>query len=78
VPEQPDRPWLAWLVPTVGHPSEQRRPAPAPEVASVLITAHVGLGGPTGCSHCKRWAWCLPRAASGQPPPPLVLRFNGR
>jgi hypothetical protein len=27
VPEQPDRPWLAWLVPGVGHPPEQRRPA---------------------------------------------------
>jgi hypothetical protein len=27
VPEQPDRPWLAWLVPRVGHPPEQRRPA---------------------------------------------------
>jgi hypothetical protein len=27
VPEQPDRPWLAWLVPTVGHLPEQRRPA---------------------------------------------------
>jgi hypothetical protein len=27
VPEQADRPWLAWLVPRVGHPPEQRRPA---------------------------------------------------
>jgi hypothetical protein len=27
VPEQPDRPWLAWPVPKVGHPPEQRRPA---------------------------------------------------
>jgi hypothetical protein len=25
VPEQPDRPWLAWLVPRVGHLPEQRR-----------------------------------------------------
>jgi hypothetical protein len=27
VSEQPDRPWLAWLMPSVGHPPEQRRPA---------------------------------------------------
>ena len=27
VSEQPDRPWLAWLMPRVGHPPEQRRPA---------------------------------------------------
>ena len=27
VPEQPDRPWLAWLVPRVRHLPEQTRPA---------------------------------------------------
>ena len=27
VSEQPHRPWLKWLMPRVGHPSEQRRPA---------------------------------------------------
>ena len=27
VSEQPDRPWLVWLMPRVGHPPEQRRPA---------------------------------------------------
>lgn len=27
VSEQPHRPWLAWLMPRVGPPPEQRRPA---------------------------------------------------
>lgn len=27
VSERPDRPWLAWLMPGVGHPPEQRHPA---------------------------------------------------
>jgi hypothetical protein len=27
VSEQPHRPWLKWLMPRVGHPPEQRRPA---------------------------------------------------
>jgi hypothetical protein len=30
VSEPPDRPWLAWLMPRVGHPPEQRRPAKRP------------------------------------------------
>jgi hypothetical protein len=27
VSEQPHRPWLKWLMPRVGHPPDQRRPA---------------------------------------------------
>ena len=48
VSEQPDRPWLAWLMPRVRHPP---RATPSGQAAGWLEFLTLGVGRPSAMSH---------------------------